>query len=72
EGAIVFEANFLNKLADQARPGTFAPDRYALETIPPTGLQGIDLLEQFGVRITTSSIDGLQAFRVKRVKPFEQ
>ncbi|MEM7215321.1 MAG: pentapeptide repeat-containing protein [Pseudomonadota bacterium] len=72
EGAIVFEANFLDKLKDNARPGTFAPDRYELEPVPPTGLQGIDLLEQFGVRVTTTSIDGLKAFRVKRVKPFEQ
>ncbi|MEM9277148.1 MAG: pentapeptide repeat-containing protein [Pseudomonadota bacterium] len=72
DGAIVFEANFIDRLEDQARQGTFAPDRYELEPVPPTGLQDIDLLAQFGIRITTTSIEGLQAFRVKRIKPFEQ
>ncbi len=72
DGAIVFQANFLDVVDDQAREGTFARQRFELEPVPPTGLQDIDLLEQFGIRVQDITIDDKQAFRIKRVKPFEQ
>ncbi len=70
DGAIVFEFDFLDKLAKDAAAGTFVRDRFALEPANPVEAANHPGWIEMGNHVPEALFDGRQAWRVKRVGEF--
>jgi hypothetical protein len=70
---IVFDKDFIMTLGKIAHPGTFKPARFKVEPIPIDEVyKNAAAFAQIGVRIDAKKVEDKQAYRIKRVAPFEK
>lgn len=71
EGLIVADPNWLNKLRDTAKPGTFLPERWKLEPLAPGALQQMPQIKKaiYAEYLGEAQLAGKSGFRVVRVEP---
>lgn len=71
DGLIVSDPNWLNKLRDSAKPGTFLPERWKLDPLAPGALQQLQQVKSavYAGYLSEAQLAGKNGFRVVRVEP---